>query len=67
MTFNDLIQSGCQVQGWVEVSTFDEAGRKHVLYDGEGEDLTGDEDWGEEIGISFIYYDRIDECMHIEL
>lgn len=57
---NDLLEGGCLFQGPVEIVNYDEDGREHLLYEGEGEDIPRDTDWGE-ASPCFIYWDRYGE------
>lgn len=54
MTFNDLLHSGCKLQGSVLVVTYDGHGRETVLYKGDGRELTSSEEWGEHC-IAYMY------------
>lgn len=66
MSIYDLIDGGCMVQGMVRVTVISPEGRLTDVYDGEGEDIPGDEAWGEH-DICFLYYDKAEERLTFEV
>lgn len=66
MSIYDLVDGGCMVQGMVRVVEIGPEGRHADVYDGEGEDIPGDEAWGEH-DICFLYYDKAEERLTFEV
>ncbi len=66
MSLNDLLDGGCMVQGPTCVVSIDFDGRSKVEYDGEGEDMPHDADWGDG-ELSHVYYDAINGCLTFEV
>jgi len=66
MSINDLLEGGCMVQGPTCVITIDYDGNSGVVYDGEGEDMPHDSDWGDG-ELSHLYYDAVNECLTLEV
>ena len=66
MSVNDLLEGGCMVQGPACVIAIDYDGNSSVVYDGEGEDMPHDEEWGDG-EISHLYYDAVNERLTIEV
>jgi hypothetical protein len=66
ISFNDILDSGTMFQGSLVVARFWPDGCSSVVYDGDGEDLPNDADWGEG-HVSYVYYDAENECMMVEI
>lgn len=65
ISFNDILASGTVFQGPLSIAVVFEGGRS-VVYDGEGEDVPTDEDWGEG-SVSYVYYDAVNMAMTVEI
>jgi hypothetical protein len=66
ITFNDILESGTMFQGPLCVIAISFDGECAVAYDGDGEDVPHDADWGEGY-VSHVYYDAVNECMTVDI
>lgn len=66
ISFNDILAEETMFQGPLCVISISFDGEQSVVYDGEGEDVPRDEQWGEGF-VSHVYYDAVNECMTIEI
>lgn len=65
-SFNDILANGTMFQGPLCVMAISFDGKSSVVYDGEGEDVPYDAEWGEGY-VSNVYYDAINKCITIEI
>ena len=66
ISFNDILDEGTMFEGPLCVTAISFEGEPSVVYDGDGEDVPRDEEWGEGY-VSHVYYDAVNECMTVEV
>ena len=66
VSFNDILAEGTLFQGPLRVVAVSYEGQSRTVYDGEGEDVPIDEEWGEGY-VSHVYYDSLNDQMTVEI
>lgn len=66
ITFNDIMDSGCQFESDVCIIAISYDGEPDIVFEGDGTDIPNGMPWGEG-EISHIYYDSTYEHITIEI